>query len=175
MASGKIIQVTPLTVLIGLDDGGLVEIPPSACSNFAPSVGHEVEVYSSRTDDRRIVFLKAAGSRPQQTASNPGEVQKCVYIGIAFFLGMFGIHKFYEGKIIQGLVYLLTNVICYLAFLICFLFWFGMASEFYTDTPLLYLPLYPVIPSVIIFILVIKDILVAALRPADRDGKICLK
>ena len=34
---------------------------------------------------------------------------KWVTLGLCFFLGVIGVHKFYEGKIVWGLVYLFTG------------------------------------------------------------------
>lgn len=76
-----------------------------------PGCGH---VYGQRTELRPAqtspladtvfrsapeVDLKAYKGRPKN---------KWVSLGLCFFLGMFGIHKFYEGKIIMGLVYMFT-------------------------------------------------------------------
>lgn len=35
------------------------------------------------------------------------EVNKIIYILLAFFLGSFGVHKFYAGKNMQGLLHIL--------------------------------------------------------------------
>ena len=38
------------------------------------------------------------------------EVNKVIYILLAVFLGSFGIHKFYAGKPIQGLLHVLAII-----------------------------------------------------------------
>ena len=42
----------------------------------------------------------------------PHTVNKVIYLVLAFFLGGFGIHKFYEGRVGLGLLYLFTGGLC---------------------------------------------------------------
>ncbi|MGN0908466.1 MAG: TM2 domain-containing protein [Succinivibrio sp.] len=96
----KIIQVSPDKVAIGLDNGGIREVPTTAL-NFNPKVGMLVEIYENGTQ------LVVTPSGIAQPASNGRKVNKIAYILLALFLGRFGAHKFYAGHMILGIVYLL--------------------------------------------------------------------
>ena len=41
-------------------------------------------------------------------AKEPGQKNKWVALLLCFFFGAFGVHRFYEGKIGTGILYLLT-------------------------------------------------------------------
>ena len=73
-------------------------------------------------------------------------VQKLPYILFAFFLGAFGVHKFYAGQIGMGIVYL---VMCLASFL--------------------------VIPALVLLVCTWWEIIVAMMQNSDRDGYIVLK
>ena len=73
-------------------------------------------------------------------------VQKLPYILFAFFLGAFGVHKFYAGQIGMGIVYL---VMCLASFL--------------------------VIPALVLLVCIWWEIIVAMMQNSDRDGYIVLK
>lgn len=127
----KIISITDTVVSIGTDNGGIKEV--RACDlNFVPHVGDEVEIFE--TDQKTIVSklekkpevqtaipngginINLTNTQTQQTnqtstiataPDNAKVVNKVVYCVLAFFLGGFGAHKFYAGKIGSGIAYLL--------------------------------------------------------------------
>lgn len=127
----KIIGITDTVVSIGTDNGGIKEV--RACDlNFVPHVGDEVEIFE--TDQKTIVSklekkaeaqtaipngginINLTNTQTQQTnqaptvataPDNAKVVNKVVYCVLAFFLGGFGAHKFYAGKIGSGIAYLL--------------------------------------------------------------------
>lgn len=106
----KILQVSAESITVGLDDGSLQVYPTSCCNGFTPDVGIEVEVY---TDGNRTLIVKK--NSIQNALKQPGsidgngkhKVNKIAYVLLAFFLGGFGIHKFYAGHIFLGVLYLL--------------------------------------------------------------------
>ena len=132
----KIIKIEDNIVFIGNDDGSLIEIRTEDC-NFNPEVGDEVSIFSSDTKTICIKnessknnetdtqsFAKNNGiniNLVQNQNSNNGYddnyysinskkvVNKVLYILLAVFFGGIGIHKFYSGKIVKGIFYLLFS------------------------------------------------------------------
>ncbi len=124
----KILAITPESISIGMDDGSLKEVPASSV-NFVPHVGDEVEVFVSATN---TIVSKVEKKPPvqqpvQQPAQQPNIIinnantnvntnnvgagrakNKWVALLLCFFLGVIGAHKFYEGKIGMGVLYIFT-------------------------------------------------------------------
>lgn len=57
----------------------------------------------------KTVFVNGEMRVNQTQEENPGKkrVNKYIYLILTVFLGAFGIHKFYAGKIVSGILYLL--------------------------------------------------------------------
>lgn len=114
----KIIDLNDEFVTIGMDDGSILEVD-YADVNFNPSIGDHVEIF--RGDDRIIVTRNDGTIRKTFSHSHPvpGDVQAANYGGIlvnkyiygftAIFLGSFGIHKFYAGRIGTGILMFLFS------------------------------------------------------------------
>ncbi len=113
-----ILHITSNTLTVSLDDNSLKEFPISSCSGFVPAVGMTVRV--SMNGDTAIIqrfYREDEAIKPEgehSTGSNsvtypktPHRVNKIAYIILAFFLGGFGIHKFYSGHAMAGIIYLL--------------------------------------------------------------------
>lgn len=100
----KILKIDNGTVLIGNDDGSIVDVNINDCANFIPNVGDIVEVYFS--DNKTIVYKN---SKTIYKPLYPGQrvVNQVVYALLALFLGGLGFHKFYTGRIGLGILYLL--------------------------------------------------------------------
>lgn len=85
-----------------------------------PKCGKQVEIL--KTDDRNIIINNsssasaAASSSAASTAPTPThngkQCNKWTSFFLCLFLGMFGAHKFYEGKIGMGILYLFTLGLC---------------------------------------------------------------
>jgi TM2 domain-containing membrane protein YozV len=103
----KIIKVELDKVLIGMDDGSIKEVQPSACSNFIPEVGMEVDVFTN--ENTVIITKKTSAQNVLATGFSKGKhhVNKLVYILLCLFFGGIGIHKFYAGHIVAGIFYIL--------------------------------------------------------------------
>ncbi len=111
-----ILHLTRTSVTVSLDDNSLKEFPISSCSGFIPAVGMTVRV--SMNGDMAIIqrFINEEEaikpqmhSEPKSASApmSPHRVNKIAYIILAFFLGSFGIHKFYAGRAMAGIIYLL--------------------------------------------------------------------
>lgn len=97
----KVIRIKDGTVTIGNDDGSFLDIPMSEL-DFTPIVGEMVELFSS--GDRTVIYRN--GKNPVLPPKGK-EVNQIAYGLFALFLGGFGVHKFYVGKVGLGVVYLL--------------------------------------------------------------------
>ena len=91
----KIIKTDNNITTIGMDNGSIKEVSTASLS-FRPKVNDSVEVYESAD---QIIISKTGGEKHC--------VNKISYALFAFFLGGFGAHKFYAGKITQGFLYLI--------------------------------------------------------------------
>lgn len=97
----KVIRIKEGTVTIGNEDGSFLDIPMSEL-DFTPIVGEMVETFSS--GDRTVIYRN--GKNPALPPKGKG-VNQIAYGLFALFLGGFGVHKFYVGKVGLGIVYLL--------------------------------------------------------------------
>lgn len=99
----KVISVKDDIVFIGLDDGTITEVKKEDCDSFTPEVGLEVEVYKS--ESKTIVTSKDIVYKEEPPKKKV--VSKLAYCLWCVLLGAVGAHKFYAGKIWQGVLYLL--------------------------------------------------------------------
>ncbi len=109
----KIISIDKERVLIGTDDKGIKEVTVSEL-NFQPRIGDEVEIFTS---NGKTIVTKASSA--QISSKGTKLVNKTAYCLLAFFLGAFGAHKFYAGKIGAGIAYLVfvwAFIPCFIAF-----------------------------------------------------------
>lgn len=79
--------------------------------SFSPTIGEEVEIIHSDGKDiiRRISNGGQTFTTPTTTTPQHKPVNKLAYCLLALFLGAWGGHKFYAGKPIWGIVYIILS------------------------------------------------------------------
>lgn len=89
--------------------GQLIDVDCVVC----PKCGKQVEELKS--NDKNIIINNSAGSSASAAASvtpvfvsHGNAKNKWTAFFLCLCLGMFGAHKFYEGKTVMGIIYLLT-------------------------------------------------------------------
>lgn len=118
----KILKIDEGIISIGMDDGSIKTVRMSDL-NFNPQIGDEVELYQN--EDTIICTKKEKLQENNNTGininlSNSQTVQEPLYVGngfkvvnktvyclLAFFLGGIGFHKFYAGKVGEGILFIL--------------------------------------------------------------------
>ena len=145
---GEIIKIEIDSIVVGMDDGSVVRVNLSDV-NFLPQIGDRVKVFK---DDNGYLLSKIKEEKFVEKESNPyydfeknvpdesrkaynnyyintsiqdkKKVNKIAYVLLAFFLGGFGGHKFYSGKIGTGILYLIfswtfiPSIIAFIEFII---------------------------------------------------------
>ena len=145
---GEIIKIEFDSIVVGMDDGSVVRVNLSDV-NFIPQIGDRVKVFKddkgyllSKIKEEKIVekessldydFEKNVPDESSKVTNNyyintsiqnKKKVNKIAYVLLAFFLGGFGGHKFYSGKIGTGILYLIfswtfiPSMIAFIEFLI---------------------------------------------------------
>lgn len=145
---GEIIKIEFDSIVVGIDDGSVVRVNLSDV-NFIPQIGDRVKVFKddkgyllSKIKEKKIVekesysdydFEKNVPDESSKVTNNyyintsiqnKKKVNKLSYVLLAFFLGGFGGHKFYSGKIGTGILYLIfsrtfiPSIIAFIEFLI---------------------------------------------------------
>lgn len=134
----EIIKIEFDSIVVGMDDGSVVRVNLSDV-NFIPQVGDRVKVFKdndgyllSKVTEEKIVenknfvekentpddFKRNALDESSKITNNyyintniqnKKKVNKLAYVLLAFFLGGFGGHKFYSGKIGTGILYLIFS------------------------------------------------------------------
>ena len=99
-------------VTVGMDDGSVAHVSLKEFS-FIPQVNSTVEIY--KDGDSYVVNQKTnALNNNNSNYSNDGDtvvISRVTYVLLAWFLGLFGAHKFYQGNIGIGFAYLAISII----------------------------------------------------------------
>lgn len=111
-------------------------------AKFCPYCGHEMPTNQSVTIINNYYQAPTApASQPRVTSPKPQVVYRDVVVDnvspcnkwvdfwLCFFLGFFGVHKFYEGKIGTGLLYIFTFGICGLGVIVDMLIILGNGAK----------------------------------------------
>ncbi len=108
----KITKVEDGKVFIEKEDGSVIEADRENI-DFAVKSGMEVDISddgriskSAEPDDVSEEEYSSASSQPAMPAVHGKAVNKVAYCLLAFFLGGLGIHKFYAGKTLLGVLYI---------------------------------------------------------------------
>lgn len=86
--------------------------------------GRQVEEINNQAAPQVVVNNTNANSNVNQNYNNALDKKmknKWVSLCLCFFLGAFGAHKFYEGKVGMGILYLLTLGLCGIGIIIDFI------------------------------------------------------
>ncbi|MDR2090419.1 MAG: TM2 domain-containing protein [Clostridiales bacterium] len=101
----KIVVIDKAKVVVGLDDGATLELARDDV-RFEPFVGQDVEIFQD--GEKTYIAPKNEAVAAQMTPQREKRpVNKVAYVLLALFLGGIGAHKFYQGKIGLGILYLL--------------------------------------------------------------------
>lgn len=83
---------------------------------ICPKCGKQVEEINTNANNGNIVINNNNSASASATVVSPmihgNPKNKWVAFALCFFLGMFGIHKFYEGKTGMGILYIFTGGLC---------------------------------------------------------------
>lgn len=86
--------------------------------------GRQVEEFKSNKDNQQIIINNSNMNSNRNVNTNGfmggRPKNKWVTLVLLLLLGFFGAHKFYEGKIGTGLLYLCTGGLCYIGVIIDF-------------------------------------------------------
>jgi len=136
---GKIVLITETQVRVKFDDGSTRDFSPDDVM-FIPRVGDEADVFSK--NERDVLVKMSKDKEPERVYAPTPEslapqgkkaVNKLAYCLLAFFIGGIGIHKFYGGKIVWGIVYICfcwTGIPAIIAFIEFIIALFKKADRF---------------------------------------------
>ena len=113
MNMSKIVYIHSDKIGIGCNDGSLIEVQKDEIT-FTPSVDDEVEIF--RNEGKVFVTKKnprstSANWQSQTTHNNPDGRSKLAAGLFGIFLGGFGIHSFYLGKIGMGILQIIVTIV----------------------------------------------------------------
>ena len=146
----KIIEISSEKISIGMDNGTVKEVS-SESLNFVPHIGDLVEVFEtgSKTIVSKVETKETPAAQPNIIINNTNTnsnvntntninggfggrpKNKWVAIVLCLCLGVLGAHKFYEGKIGMGILYLCTAGLCLVGVVIDFLALLAKPNPYY--------------------------------------------
>ncbi len=159
-----IISVSEKECSIKFDDGKILSLPKSSCVGFSPLPGMDVEVvfngsnyivklaenskFNANFNQRDDKFADCVNVRPFGVNNHRYiKASKVIYLLLLFFFGMFGLHRFYLGRIKSGIIYFLCSTVGSIL----------------------------ILPPVIIFILLVVDFFKTLFKDTDEDGNTYLE
>ena len=104
-------------VTIGMDDGSVAHVPLKEF-DFVPEVNSSVEVFK---DGDNFIINRSSNAVVSSTSNtNTGNtvvISRVTYVLLAWFLGLFGAHKFYEGKVGVGFAFIAMFILGFVLFI----------------------------------------------------------
>lgn len=107
---GRVIKCDAKTVTLGMDDGTVREIP-TADFGFKVKLNDEVDIFAN---NGKTIYAKVEQKPDVIVVESNKKPNKWIYLLLALFLGTAGIHNFYSGNTIIGIIWLIIFGICFL-------------------------------------------------------------
>lgn len=108
---GRVLKCNEKVVTLGMTDGSVLEVP-STDLGFKANLNDEIEIF---VNNGNIIYAKAAPPKENIiVVESDKKANKLVYFLLAFFLGATGIHNFYSGNTVIGIIWLIVFGICFL-------------------------------------------------------------
>ncbi|MBM1152382.1 TM2 domain-containing protein [Enterococcus durans] len=118
----KIVKLDSSEVVIATDEKEIIRVPYEEL-DWRPEVHDEVEVFkdgesliitrvknsSNSVEDKIHINIVNTQNQQVSTSQSGRVVNKLVYVLLALFLGGLGAHKFYSGKTLMGILYLVFS------------------------------------------------------------------
>lgn len=118
----KIVKLDSSEVVIATDEKEIIRVPYEEL-DWRPEVHDEVEIFkdgesliitrvknsSNSVEDKIHINVVNTQNQQVSTSQSGRVVNKLVYVLLALFLGGLGAHKFYSGKTLMGILYLLFS------------------------------------------------------------------
>ncbi|WVT92331.1 TM2 domain-containing protein [Enterococcus durans] len=118
----KIVKLDSSEVVIATDEKEIIRVPYEEL-DWRPEVHDEVEVFkdgesliitrvknsSNSVEDKIHINVINTQNQQVSTSQSGRVVNKLVYVLLALFLGGLGAHKFYSGKTLMGILYLVFS------------------------------------------------------------------
>lgn len=100
---------------------------------ICPKCGKQVEELKNSNEGNNIIINNNAVANANATVAVPGlkPKNKWAAVLLCFFFGCFGIHKFYEGKIGMGILYIFTGGLCGIGVLVDFIILLFKPNPYY--------------------------------------------
>lgn len=118
----KIIKIEGEEILIGCSDSNEIITTKKQNLNFMPTISDEVEVFGTGDDmvihkkekkeEKFNINIVNEQSNNQNVVSGVPygkPVSKVIYAILGIFFGGLGLHKFYSGKVFQGIMYIVFS------------------------------------------------------------------
>lgn len=102
---------------------------------LCPHCGRQVEeLKSSKADQPNVIINNSnmnSNANNTNTGVGPNQKNKWVALILCIFIGIFGAHKFYEGKIGMGVLYLFTGGLCGVGVIVDFITLLFKSNPYY--------------------------------------------
>lgn len=96
-----------------------------------PKCGKQVEELKTTSAEQPNIVINNTNTNTNVNNGGGKPKNKWVSVLLCFFLGVFGAHKFYEGKIGMGILYLFTCGLCGIGALIDFVMLLFKPNPYY--------------------------------------------